>query len=68
MPKVDLKILQQSIDMLEANNAAWLDLAARPMRTDTRTRMREEIEKRNDELVDLLKRKWVLEKSGKENK
>ena len=69
MSPVDLKIIQQNIEiLLAANNRDWLELAGKQMNTGSRIKIRGAIEKRDSELLKLLKRKWALAKSNKESK
>lgn len=57
----ELTRLQRDIDgLLEANRLEWQELAGKPMSREERLGVRKSISLRNEELLDLLERKWAL--------
>ena len=64
MAVTEIEMLQRDITgLLEANSLDWLALAHEPMSTNERITIRKGIAARNVDLLELLQRKWAIEKA-----
>jgi hypothetical protein len=62
---LNLKILQRDIDaLLKTKRLDWIALANEPMSLEQRIIVRKAIAARDVDLLELLRRKWILEEDG----